>query len=168
MKIHFAVRVTIVLHYWQIVNGIFQFSIYSRMASKKVYVILYGLIGCLLGATYAYFNATISTLEKLFKIPSRNTGIISVGNDIGSLMLSAVLGYYCGSGHRPRWIAFGIMTFAMFCFMNALPHFIYGPGDDALETTLEYGWANDNKSSDVVEAEKRQSLCSTEGMSRRQ
>lgn len=133
------------------------------MASKKVYVILYGLIGCLLGATFAYFNATISTLEKLFKIPSRNTGIISVGNDIGSLFFSSILGYYCGSGHRPRWIAFGILTFAVFCFMNAMPHFLYGPGNDALEVTKEYGWASENKSSAVLEAEKRKSLCNPGG-----
>lgn len=83
---------------------------FIRLASKKMYVLLLGLSGCMIGATYSYFSATISTLEKLFKIPSRNTGVISVGNDVSSLLLSSVLGYYCGSGHRPRWIAFGIFV----------------------------------------------------------
>lgn len=76
-----------------------------------MYVFLYGIIGCVFSATYAYFNGTITTLEKRYKIPSRNTGIISVGNDISQLMVSAVLSYYAGKGHRPRWMAFG-----MFCF----------------------------------------------------
>lgn len=78
-----------------------------RLANKKVYVFLYGLIGCLYSACYAYFNGTITTLEKRYKIPSRNTGIISVGNDISQLLVSAVLSYYAGKGHRPRWMAFG-------------------------------------------------------------
>lgn len=57
--------------------------------------------------TYAYFNGTITTIEKRFKIPSKNTGLISVGNDISQMMVSAVLSYYAGRGHRPRWIGFG-------------------------------------------------------------
>lgn len=79
----------------------------NRFANKKVYVFLYGLIGCIFSATYAYFNGIITTLEKRYKIPSRNTGIISVGNDISQLLVSAVLSYYGSKGHRPRWMAFG-------------------------------------------------------------
>lgn len=78
-----------------------------RFANKKAYVVLYGFVGCIISATYAYFNGTITTMEKRYKIPSRNTGIISVGNDISTLFLSAVVSYYAGKGHRPRWIAFG-------------------------------------------------------------
>lgn len=72
---------------------------------------LYGVVGCIFAATFAYFNGTITTIEKRFKIPSRNTGIISVGNDISQLFISAVLSYYAGKGHRPRWIAFGKYLF---------------------------------------------------------
>lgn len=53
---------------------IFQGKFLQRFANKKAYVILYGLLGCLFSATYAYFNGTITTLEKRFKIPSRTTG----------------------------------------------------------------------------------------------
>lgn len=53
----------------------------------------------------SYFNATITTMEKRYKISSRNMGIISVGNDISSLFLSAFIAYYGGKSHRPRWIA---------------------------------------------------------------
>lgn len=79
----------------------------SRFANKKAYIILYGLVGSIISASYAYFNGTITTMEKRYKIPSRNTGIISVGNDISALFLSAIVSYYGGKGHRPRWIAFG-------------------------------------------------------------
>lgn len=51
-------------------------ALLQKMANKKVYVCLYGLLGCFIGATYAYFNGTITTLEKRFQIPSRTTGDI--------------------------------------------------------------------------------------------
>lgn len=76
-------------------------------ANQTAYVLLYGIVGCIFSMTYAYFNGTITTIEKRFKIPSKNTGIISVGNDISQTLVSAVLAYYAGKGHRPRWIGFG-------------------------------------------------------------
>lgn len=46
----------------------------QKLANKKTFVVLYGLLGCVYLACYAYFNGTITTVEKRFKIPSRNTG----------------------------------------------------------------------------------------------
>lgn len=43
-------------------------------ANKKAYVFLYGILGCIFSASYAYFNGTITTIEKRFKIPSKTTG----------------------------------------------------------------------------------------------
>lgn len=121
---------------------------------------MYGIVGCVFSATYAYFNGTITTLEKRYKIPSRNTGIISVGNDISQLMVSAVLSYYAGKGHRPRWMAFGLVTIAIFCIMNIFPHFLYGPGEDALALTEEYGAKMDeNYTQHIFEQEKQKKLC---------
>lgn len=47
----------------------------QRFANKKAYVFLYGLLGCIFSACYAYATGTITTIEKRFKIPSRNTGM---------------------------------------------------------------------------------------------
>jgi hypothetical protein len=46
----------------------------QKFANKKAYVLIYGLLGCTFAASYGYFNGTITTLEKRFKIPSRTTG----------------------------------------------------------------------------------------------
>lgn len=46
----------------------------QRFANKKAYVLLYGVLGCIFSASYAYFNGTITTIEKRFKIPSKTTG----------------------------------------------------------------------------------------------
>lgn len=64
-------------------------------------------------------------------------GLILSGNEI-SQILSLILTYYGGSGHRPRWIAIGVGLSALSCLVLALPHFLYGPGRDALALTKEY------------------------------
>lgn len=46
----------------------------QRFANKKAYVILYGILGCVFSASYAYYNGTITTIEKRFKISSKTTG----------------------------------------------------------------------------------------------
>jgi hypothetical protein len=48
----------------------------QRFANKKAYVFLYGVLGCIFSASYAYFNGTITTIEKRFKIPSKTTGSV--------------------------------------------------------------------------------------------
>ncbi|XP_008556460.1 solute carrier organic anion transporter family member 74D-like [Microplitis demolitor] len=119
--------------------GLFRGPNLQKFANKKAYVFLYGVLGCIFSASYAYFNGTITTIEKRFKIPSKTTGLITVGNDISQLFVSIVLSYYAGRGHRPRWIAVGIYTVVIFCCLTMLPHFLYGPGEDALLLTKEYG-----------------------------
>ncbi|XP_071453353.1 solute carrier organic anion transporter family member 74D [Hetaerina americana] len=121
----------------------------QKFANKKVYVFLYGIIGSIFSATYAYSNGTITTVEKRFKIPSRITGIITVGNDISQLLTCLFLTYYAGKGHRPRWIAFGIFAVVLYCLLTALPHFIYGPGEDALALTIEHGFSKGHNATSV-------------------
>lgn len=122
-------------------------------------------MGCIISATYAYFNGTITTIEKRYKIPSKNTGIISVGNDISTLFLSAIVSYYAGKGHRPRWMAFGLLTVVLYCGLFALPHFLYGPGESALTLTTEYGAQFDEiKTKEILEAQKQKSLCQPLGL----
>ncbi|CAG9772829.1 unnamed protein product [Ceutorhynchus assimilis] len=133
----------------------------QKFANKKAYVILYGLLGCMFSASFAYFNGTITTLEKRFRIPSRTTGIISVGNDLSQLLMSVILSYYTGRGHRPRWMALGMYTVVLFCIMTALPHFLYGPGIDALALTREHA-TNDNASIEFLLEEQKRFLCSNE------
>ncbi|XP_037950487.1 solute carrier organic anion transporter family member 74D-like [Teleopsis dalmanni] len=143
---------------------IFKGTFFQRFANQTAYVVLYGLVGCVFAMTYAYFNGTITTIEKRFKIPSKNTGIISVGNDISQMLVSAVLSYYAGKGHRPRWIGFGLLTIVIFCVLTAAPHFLYGPGQDALALTAEFGAVPDeNTTMEVLEKQRTKSLCKLTG-----
>ncbi|EDV35736.1 uncharacterized protein Dana_GF12320 [Drosophila ananassae] len=143
---------------------IFKGNFYQRFANQTAYVLLYGIVGCIFSMTYAYFNGTITTIEKRFKIPSKNTGIISVGNDISQTLVSAVLAYYAGKGHRPRWIGFGLLTIVLFCVLTTAPHFLYGPGDDALALTSEFGGVPDeNATMEAIEEQRSKTLCRLNG-----
>ncbi|XP_076171116.1 organic anion transporting polypeptide 33Ea isoform X2 [Ptiloglossa arizonensis] len=106
-------------------------------ATPKNFIAVYGLLGTVQAMAFIYIVVTLTTLEKRFKIPSRTTGLILSGNEI-SQILSLILTYYGGSGHRPRWIAIGVGLSAFSCLILALPHFLFGPGRDALALTKEY------------------------------
>ncbi|XP_043271087.1 solute carrier organic anion transporter family member 74D isoform X2 [Venturia canescens] len=109
----------------------------SSRATTKMFLLVYGILGMVQAMAFIYIVVTLTTLEKRFKIPSQTTGIILSGNEI-SQILSLILIYYGGSGHRPRWLATGVGLSAVSCFVLALPHAIYGPGKDALALTQEY------------------------------
>ena len=73
-----------------------------------------------------------------------------------------MLTYYAGKGHRPRWIGFGLLTIVAFCLLTSLPHFLYGPGEQALSLTREFGASeNDNTTIEVLERERQKTLCRT-------
>jgi predicted MFS family arabinose efflux permease len=75
---------------------------------------------------YTYFVSVITTLEKLFQIQSKTTGIIMSATEIGQIGSSLLLTYYGGQGHRPKWIAWGMVLFAVSSFTCSLPHFLFG------------------------------------------
>lgn len=63
-------------------------------------------------------------------------------------------------------MAFGIVTIVVYCLMNSMPHFLYGPGDDALSLTVEYGGVKDDEQTKVVqETNNKKLICQTNGTS---
>lgn len=118
--------------------GFFQLKCLQRFANIRSFVLLYGLVGSVFSMTSSYFNGILTTVEKRFKIPSRNIGVIMVGSDVATLFACWMISYYGGRKHRPRWLGFGLISIMMYCLLTSLPHFIYGPGSDALQLTEEY------------------------------
>lgn len=56
---------------------------------------------------YTYFVSVITTIEKLFQIKSKTTGLLMSATEVGQILTALLLTYYAGRGHRPRWIACG-------------------------------------------------------------
>lgn len=75
------------------------------------------------------------------------------------MFASVILSYYAGRSHRPRWMAFGMYTVVLYCFLTALPHFLYGSGDDALSLTTEYGATYNPNDTYDIEIHRKQTLC---------
>lgn len=110
----------------------------QRFATCKSFLMVYGFLGFTQAMSYMYFIVTLTTLEKRFKIPSHTTGIVLSGNEISQIMLSLFLSYWGGQKNRPRWIAWGAVICGLSCFILAMPHFIYGAGEEALRLTQEF------------------------------
>lgn len=98
----------------------------QTFASKQAFLIVFCIAWVLQGMYHTYFVSAITTIEKLFQIESKITGIIMSATEIGQIGSSLLLTYYGGQGHRPKWIAWGMVLFAVSSFTCSLPHFIYG------------------------------------------
>ncbi|XP_044741368.1 solute carrier organic anion transporter family member 74D [Chrysoperla carnea] len=94
-------------------------------ASKQAFLVVFCITWVLQGMYYTYFVSVITTIEKLFQIQSKTTGLIMSATEIGQIGSSLLLTYYGGHGHRPKWIAWGMVLFAFSTFTCSLPHFIY-------------------------------------------
>lgn len=95
-------------------------------ASKQAFLTVFCIAWVLQGMYHTYFVSAITTIEKLFQIQSKITGIIMSATEIGQIGSSLLLTYYGGQGHRPKWIAWGMVLFAISSFTCSLPHFIFG------------------------------------------
>lgn len=132
----------------------------NRFANKKAFVIIHGILGCMYISAHAYYNGTITTIEKRYGIPSRVTGLISTGYECSAIFTAPLLSYYIAKQHRPRWIAFAMAVVGIVFLMNTLLHFIYGPGEDALSLTKEYGT---NFIGNTSRSVKSNNLCQLDG-----
>lgn len=107
----------------------------QRFANKKAFLAVFCLTSVLQGMYYTYFVSVLTTIEKLYQIPSKTTGIIMSATEIGQIGGALLLTYYGGQGHRPKWIACGMLIFAVASILCATPHFIFI--DDSLMVTSQ-------------------------------
>lgn len=100
------------------------------LANKKAFLAVFCLTSVLQGMYYTYFVSVLTTIEKLFQIQSKTTGIIMSATEIGQIGGALLLTYYGGQGHRPKWIACGMLVFAVASILCSTPHFLFGSGED--------------------------------------
>ncbi|OTF81796.1 solute carrier organic anion transporter-like protein [Euroglyphus maynei] len=98
----------------------------QRFANKKCFLALFCLTSVLQGIYYTYFVSVLTTIEKLYQVQSRTTGIIMSSTEIGQISGALLLTYYGGQGHRPRWIATGMLMFAFAALLCSTPHYLFG------------------------------------------
>ncbi|UXI21249.1 putative 14-3-3 protein [Sarcoptes scabiei] len=104
------------------------------LANKKCFLALFCLTSVLQGIYYTYFVSVLTTIEKLYQVQSRTTGIIMSSTEIGQISGALLLTYYGGQGHRPRWIAAGMLVFAFAALLCSTPHYLFGTGTRASQS----------------------------------
>jgi organic anion transporter 4A len=71
-----------------------------------------------------FVSVVISTIERRFDLASTESGFIASGYDIASVLCLIPVSYFGGTGHKPRWIACGLLLLGLGSFLFAMPHFV--------------------------------------------
>jgi Organic Anion Transporter Polypeptide (OATP) family len=98
----------------------------QKFASTNFFMVIFLLAYVLQGCYFTYFISVLTTIEKLFHIKSATIAMLLNFSEGGQLCTSLVLTYYAGRGHRARWIACGMLLFAIASFGSVSPQFIFG------------------------------------------
>jgi len=98
----------------------------QRFANKQTFLAIFCLTSVLQGMYYTYFVSVLTTIEKLYQIQSKTTGMIMSATEIGQIGGALLLTYYGGHGHRPKWIACGMLIFAFASILCSTPHYLFG------------------------------------------
>ncbi|XP_022238152.1 solute carrier organic anion transporter family member 4C1-like [Limulus polyphemus] len=110
----------------------------QRFASPKAYLLIFSFVSLTQGAYITYFAGILSTIEKRFTFKSKITGILLIADNISPIITGALVGFYGGSGHRPRWLAAGMLLSSLSCFICALPYMLFGPGTHLQSRTSDF------------------------------
>ncbi len=95
------------------------------LASKQMFLAVFCLACVLQGMFFTYFVSVLTTIEKLFQIQSKTTGIIMSATEMGQIGGALMFTYFAGQGHRPKWIGWGMVLFGCSAALCSLPHFLF-------------------------------------------
>jgi len=99
----------------------------NRLRSPAWFLFFMTLAACLQGMCInGLVNVVITTLEKRFSIPSKESGMIVSFYNIGSCVFMLPIAYLGGktSASKPKWIAGGMLVMGLGSFVFTLPHFL--------------------------------------------
>ncbi|XP_059920297.1 solute carrier organic anion transporter family member 4A1 isoform X1 [Gadus macrocephalus] len=74
-----------------------------------------------------FINTVVTSLERRFDLRSYQAGLIASSYDIAACVCLAFVSYFGGTGHKPRWLGWGVLMMALGSLVFALPHFTTPP-----------------------------------------
>ncbi|XP_061528245.1 solute carrier organic anion transporter family member 4A1 isoform X5 [Phycodurus eques] len=74
-----------------------------------------------------FINTVVTTIERRFDLRSYEAGLIASSYDIAACVCLAFVSYFGGTGHKPRWLGWGVLLMALGSLVFALPHFTTPP-----------------------------------------
>ncbi|XP_006873453.1 PREDICTED: solute carrier organic anion transporter family member 4A1 [Chrysochloris asiatica] len=73
-----------------------------------------------------FINTVITSIERRFDLRSYHSGLVASSYDIAACLCLIFVSYFGGSGHKPRWLGWGVLLMGLGSFIFALPHFTAG------------------------------------------
>uniref|UniRef100_G1RFQ6 Solute carrier organic anion transporter family member n=1 Tax=Nomascus leucogenys TaxID=61853 RepID=G1RFQ6_NOMLE len=73
-----------------------------------------------------FINTVITSLERRYDLHSYQSGLIASSYDIAACLCLTFVSYFGGSGHKPRWLGWGVLLMGTGSLVFALPHFTAG------------------------------------------
>uniref|UniRef100_UPI0037E7E35F solute carrier organic anion transporter family member 4A1 n=1 Tax=Semicossyphus pulcher TaxID=241346 RepID=UPI0037E7E35F len=74
-----------------------------------------------------FINTVVTSIERRFDLRSYQAGLIASSYDIAACLCLAFVSYFGGTGHKPRWLGWGVLIMALGSLVFALPHFTTPP-----------------------------------------
>ncbi|GCB72409.1 solute carrier organic anion transporter family member 4A1 [Scyliorhinus torazame] len=96
-----------------------------------------------------FINTVITSIERRFDLRSYHSGMIASSYDIAACVCLVFVSYFGGSGHKPRWLGWGVLIMALGSVVFALPHFI--SGDYVVNVSEHIGLCHSNQSTQCSE-----------------
>ena len=98
------------------------------------------------GVQGSYTISMLTTLERRFNLPSSLSGMLAVMSTVGYAAGVIIVSHFGRSGHVPRMFSVCILMTSICGLIYAIPHFIYGTGNEDIEDTFT---ANPQNTSDL-------------------
>jgi hypothetical protein len=100
---------------------------YEYFADIRCFTFFMCLIVMLTNALgVGYRNSVVTTIEKRYEFSSVFSGVLSGCLEVGSLITTLFVSYFCARSHIPRCIAVSALCCAVGSVLYALPHFLSG------------------------------------------
>lgn len=96
----------------------------QRFANKRAFLLCFCTTSVLQGMYFTYIVSVLSTLERLYQMPSRTMGLVLATSELGQIVGSLALAHFGGRGDRPKWIGTGVLVFAVASLLCSTPHFL--------------------------------------------
>ncbi|MBN3287654.1 SO4A1 protein, partial [Polyodon spathula] len=70
-----------------------------------------------------FINTVITSIERRFDLRSYQSGLIASSYDIACCICLSFVSYFGGTGHKPKWLGWGVVVIAIGSLVFAMPHF---------------------------------------------
>ncbi|XP_027705915.1 solute carrier organic anion transporter family member 4A1 isoform X2 [Vombatus ursinus] len=73
-----------------------------------------------------FINTVITSIERRYDLHSYQSGLIASSYDIAACVCLTFVSYFGGTGHKPRWLGWGVLVMGLGSLVFALPQFTTG------------------------------------------